>query len=39
VQQHVAAFQEFPPRQAPPGFNPQALVENLMKAAAQRQGK
>jgi hypothetical protein len=22
VQQHVASFTEFPPRQAPPGFNP-----------------
>lgn len=38
VQQHVATFQEFPPRQAPAGFNPQGLVEALLKAAAQRQG-
>jgi hypothetical protein len=38
VQQHVATFKDFPPRQAPPGFNPQGLVEALLKAAAQRQG-
>jgi arylsulfatase len=38
VQQRVATFNDFPPRQAPPGFNPQALVETLIQAAAQRQG-
>ena len=38
VQQHVATFTEFPPRQAPPGFNPQGLVEAVLQAAAQRQG-
>jgi arylsulfatase A-like enzyme len=38
VQQHVATFTDFPPRQAPPGFNPQALVESVIQAAAQRQG-
>jgi hypothetical protein len=38
VQQHVATFAEFPPRQAPPGFNPQGLVEAVLAAAAQRQG-
>jgi arylsulfatase A-like enzyme len=38
VQQHVASFTEFPPRQAPPNFNPQAMVETVLQAAAQRQG-
>jgi len=38
VQQHVATFQDFPPRQAPAGFNPQGLVEAVLQAAAQRQG-
>jgi hypothetical protein len=38
VQQHVATFKDFPPRQAPPGFNPQAMVETVLQAAAQRQG-
>jgi arylsulfatase len=38
VQQHVATFSEFPPRQAPPNFNPQGLVEAVLQAAAQRQG-
>jgi len=35
VQQHVATFNDFPPRQAPAGFNPQGLVEALLQAAAQ----
>jgi arylsulfatase len=38
VQQHVATFKDFPPRQPPANFNPQGLVDALMKAAAQRQG-
>ena len=38
VQQHVATFEDFPPRQAPAGFSPQGLVEALLQAAAQRQG-
>lgn len=38
VQQHVATFEDFPPRQPPPDFNPQGLVEAVMQAAAQRQG-
>jgi arylsulfatase A-like enzyme len=38
VQQHVATFQDFPPRQAPPGFNPQTMVETVLQTAAQRQG-
>jgi hypothetical protein len=38
VQQYVATFEDFPPRQAPAGFNPQGLVETLLQAAAQRQG-
>jgi arylsulfatase A-like enzyme len=35
VQQHVATFTDFPPRQAPASFNPNALVEKVLKAAAQ----
>ncbi|MFL6298460.1 MAG: arylsulfatase, partial [Actinomycetes bacterium] len=38
VQQHVATFTDFPPRQAPPDFNPQGMVEAALQAAAQRQG-
>ena len=38
VQQHAATFMDFPPRQAPPDFNPQAMVEAVLQAAAQRQG-
>jgi arylsulfatase len=36
VQQHVATFKEFPPRQAPAGFNPQDMVESVLRAAAAR---
>jgi arylsulfatase A-like enzyme len=38
VQQHAATFMDFPPRQAPPDFNPQGMVEAVLHAAAQRQG-
>lgn len=38
IQQHAQTFAEFPPRQAPPDFNPQAMVEAVMQAAATRQG-
>jgi arylsulfatase len=38
VQQHAATFMDFPPRQAPPDFNPQAMVAAVLQAAAQRQG-
>jgi arylsulfatase len=38
VQQHVATFADFPPRQAPPDFNPQEMVDSVLKAAAERQG-
>jgi arylsulfatase len=38
VQQHVATFEAFPPRQLPAGFNPQGLVEAVLGAAAQRHG-
>jgi hypothetical protein len=31
----VATFKDFPPRQAPAGFNPNALVEAVKKTAAQ----
>ncbi|MCU1629589.1 MAG: aslA2 [Pseudonocardia sp.] len=38
MQQHAATFEDFPPRQAPPDFNPQGMVDEIFKAAAQRQG-
>jgi arylsulfatase len=38
VQQHADTFVDFPPRQAPPDFNPQAMVDMVINAAAQRQG-
>ena len=38
VQQHVATFTEFPPRQSPPDFNPQSIVDTVLAAAAQRHG-
>ncbi|MET1058413.1 MAG: hypothetical protein ABWX84_02375 [Nocardioides sp.] len=34
VQQHAATFTEFPPRQPPPDFNPQKMLERVMHAAA-----
>jgi arylsulfatase A-like enzyme len=39
LQQHMATYREFPPRQAPPGFNPGALVEGVLKAATAGVGK
>ncbi len=38
LKQHVETFKPFPPRQKPPGFNPQALATAALKAAASRQG-
>jgi len=38
VAQHFATFTEFPPTQAPPDFNPQAIVDKVVNAAAQRHG-
>jgi hypothetical protein len=38
VQQQVATFTDFPPRQASPGFNPQTMVEAVLQTTAQRQG-
>jgi arylsulfatase A-like enzyme len=38
LQMHVKSFEDFPPRQAPPGFSPQDLLEGVLKAAAERQG-
>ena len=38
LQQHVKSFKEFPPRQAPPGFNPEEVLDGVLKAAAERQG-
>jgi arylsulfatase len=35
LQQHMATYQEFPPRQAPPGFNPGQLVEAVLRTAAE----
>jgi arylsulfatase len=36
IQQHADTFVDFPPRQAPPDFNAQAIVDATLKAAAQR---
>ena len=36
IQQHAATFADLPPRQAPPDFNPQAIVDVALKAAGQR---
>jgi arylsulfatase A-like enzyme len=36
VKQHVDSFREFPPRQAPAGFNPEAMIEGILKTAADR---
>jgi hypothetical protein len=30
---HAETFRDFPPRQAPPDFNPGAMLEHAMKAA------
>ena len=38
LQMQVKSFEDFPPRQAPPGFSPQELLEGVLKAAAERQG-
>ena len=38
LKQHVDTFKAFPPRQKPPGFNPQAMATAALKAAASRQG-
>jgi arylsulfatase len=38
LQQHVKSFKDFPPRQAPPGFNPEEVLDGVLKAAAERQG-
>ena len=38
VQQHVATFNDFPPRQPPPDFNPQADAERVLHAAASAMG-
>ena len=36
IQQHADTFSDFPPRQAPPDFNAQSIVDATLKAAAQR---
>jgi len=38
VAQHMKTFEEFPPSQAPAYFNPQAIVDKVVNAAAQRHG-
>jgi arylsulfatase len=38
LQQHVKSFKDFPPRQAPPGFSPEEVLDGVLKAAAERQG-
>ncbi len=39
LQQHMATYEEFPPRQAPPGFSPGELVAGVLKTAAEGVGK
>ena len=39
LQQHMATYEEFPPRQAPPGFNMGAMVEGVIKSATEGAGK
>jgi hypothetical protein len=34
LKQHLETFKEFPPRQAPPGFNPSEMLERALKIAA-----
>jgi hypothetical protein len=34
LQQHAATFRDFPPRQAPADFNPQAMLKSVLHAAA-----
>ena len=34
LKQHLETFKEFPPRQAPAGFNPGELLERVLKTAA-----
>lgn len=36
VKQHVDSFREFPPRQVPAGFNPEGMIEEILKMAADR---
>jgi len=38
VQHPVKSSDDFPPRQAPPGFSSQQPLEGVLKAAAERQG-
>ncbi len=38
VKQHAETFVDFPPRQAPPNFNPQGMVQVVLDAAANRGG-
>jgi arylsulfatase A-like enzyme len=39
LQQHMTTYKEFPPRQAPPGFSPEAIVEAVLKTAGEGAGK
>jgi hypothetical protein len=34
LKQHLETFKEFPPRQAPPDFNPGKQLEQILKTAA-----
>lgn len=36
VKQHVDTFKDFPPRQVPAGFNPEAMVMEILKTSADR---
>ena len=34
LQQHAQTFADFPPRQAPPSFNPSAMLATVLSAVA-----
>jgi arylsulfatase len=38
LKKFIETFEEFPPRQAGPGFNPAAMLAGVYQAAATRQG-
>jgi len=38
LKRYMESFDEFPMRQTPPGFNPGAVIENVLKTAADRHG-
>jgi arylsulfatase len=39
LQQYMATYESFPPRQAPPGFSPGAIVDGVLKGVTEGAGK